>query len=159
MGTGTYKNSCYSSDTSPVRFTELYKPSHWYAFIVKFFLELFLLHKALSNKRPCNTVYQLTYFAIYYNYTNLLSTQTSLFNTHCTSMLHCFKIWRNLKFQCRNNWCLWLKCAINSAPIALTKTCEICCSSSQLNFFFTSEVYRTLCVKPGYHLVRHYHPL
>ena len=27
-GTGTFKNSCYSSDSLPVKFTELCKPSH-----------------------------------------------------------------------------------------------------------------------------------
>ena len=51
-GTGTCINCCYSSDSSPVKFMELYKPSHWYGRAVKFFL----LHNALSNKHPCNAV-------------------------------------------------------------------------------------------------------
>ena len=140
-GTGICKHCCYSSDSSPVRLTELYQPSHWYAIIVKFFLELFLLHKALSNKRLCKTVYWLMSFVIYYNYTILLS---SLFNIHWRVYYNCFKIWLN--FQCRNNRHLWLKCVINSAPIVLTKTCEICCNPSQLSSFLTSKVHRTPCV-------------
>ena len=50
----------YSLESSPVRFTELYKPRHWYTIVVKFFL----LHKALSNKSPYKRVYQLTSFVI-----------------------------------------------------------------------------------------------
>ena len=50
-------------DLSPLRFTELYKPSHWYTIVVKFFL----LHNALSNKHPCKTVYRMMSFVIYYN--------------------------------------------------------------------------------------------
>ena len=65
-GNGNLQN-CYSSDSLPVRFTELYKPSHWYAIVVKFFLEFFLLHNALSDKCPCKTVYRLTSFVIYYH--------------------------------------------------------------------------------------------
>ena len=144
-GTESCVNCCYSSDSSLVWFTELYKPSHWYAIVVKFFI----LHNALSNKRPCNAIYQLTSFVIYYNYLAYLTFTVWV-------CYNCFKIWLNdLKVQCRNNRRLWLKCAINSAPIALTKTCGICYNSSQLSSFFTSEVYRTPCVKPGYHLVRH----
>ena len=132
-----------------VRFTELYKPNHWYTIVVKFFL----LHNALSNKRPCNAVYQLTSFVIYYNYTIFYLAYLTLTVWVCCN---CFKIWlNNLKFQYRNNRHLWLKYAINSAPIALMKTCGICCNLSQLSLFFTSEIYRTLCVKPGYRLVQH----
>ena len=134
-GMGTCKNCCYSPDSSPVRSTELYKPSHWYTTVVKFFL----LHNALSNKCPCNAVYQLMSFMINYNYLAYLTLTVRI-------CYNCFKIWLNgLKFQCRNNRRLWLKCAINSAPIALTKTCGICYNSSLLSSFFTSEVYRTLC--------------
>ena len=32
-GTGTCKNKCYSSDSLPVKFTELCKPSHKYSII------------------------------------------------------------------------------------------------------------------------------
>ena len=141
-GTETCINSRYSS---PVRFTELYKPSHWYAIVVKFFL----LHNALSNKRPYNAVNRLTSFVIYYNYLAYLTLTVRV-------CYNCFKSWLNdLKVQYRNHRCLWLKRVINSAPIALTKSCGICCNSSQLSSFFTSEVYRTPCVKPGYHHVRH----
>ena len=142
-GTGTCINCCYSSDSSPVWFTELYKPSYWYAIVIKFFI----LHNALSNKRPCNAVYRLTSFVFYYNYLAYLTLTVWV-------CYNCFKIrFNDLKVQCRNNRRLWLKCAISSAPIALMKTCGICCNSSQVSSFFTSKVYRTLSVKPGYHLV------
>ena len=97
MGMGTCKNHCYSSDSSPARFTKLYKLSHWYAIVVKFFP----LHKGLSNKHPCKTVYQLTSFVIYYNYTILLST---LYLTLTAQICYnCFNIWLNdIKFQYRN---------------------------------------------------------
>ena len=36
---------------------------------------------------------------------------------------------------------------INSTPIALMKTCIICCNSSQLSSSFTTEAYRTAYVK------------
>ena len=55
-GNGNLQNCSYLLNSSPVRLTELYRPSHWYAIVVKFFLELFLLHNALSNKRLCKTV-------------------------------------------------------------------------------------------------------
>ena len=143
--TGTCINCCYL-DSSPVTFTELYKPNHcWYAIVVKFFL----LHIALSNKRPCDAIYWLTSFVIYYKYLAYLTLTVRV-------CYNCFKIWLNyLQVQCRNSRRLWLKCALNSAPITLTKTCGLCYNSSQLSSFFTSEVYRTPCVKPGYHLVRH----
>ena len=48
-GNGSLQNRCYSSDFSPVQFTELYKPSHWYAIIVMFFFDFFLLHNPSSN--------------------------------------------------------------------------------------------------------------
>ena len=35
---GACKNCCYSSDSLPVKFTELCKPSHKYSIVVKFFL-------------------------------------------------------------------------------------------------------------------------
>ena len=82
--TGTCNNHCYSLVSSQVGFTELYKPSHWYAIVVKFFL----LYKALSNKHLCKIVCRLTSFVMYYNYTILLS---SLFNTCHTSMLYLFQ--------------------------------------------------------------------
>ena len=130
--------------------------SHWYTIIVKFFLQFFLLYKALSNKRPCKTVYWLTLFVIYYNHTILLSSLLILTFTVWVCYI-CFNIWLNdVKFQYRNNRHLWLKYAVNSAAIALTKTCKICCNSSQLSSFFTTEVYRTMCVKQGYHLVQHH---
>ena len=128
------------------------RPSHWYTIVVKFFLEFFLLHNTLSNKPPCKTVCRLTLFVIYYNYTILLSSLLILTITVWVCY-NCFNIWFNdVKFQYRNNRCLWLKCVINSAPIALMKTCKICCNSSQLSPFFTN---RTVCVKWGYHLVLH----
>ena len=65
---GNLQNCCYSSNSSHVRFTELYKPSHWYTTVVKFFLEFFLLHNTLSNKCQCKTVDQLMSFVINYNY-------------------------------------------------------------------------------------------
>ena len=37
-GMGICKNRCYLSDSLPVKFTELCKPSHKYSIIVKFFL-------------------------------------------------------------------------------------------------------------------------
>ena len=46
MGTETCKIGRYSSDSSPVRFTELYNLSHWCTIVAKFFLEFFLLHNA-----------------------------------------------------------------------------------------------------------------
>ena len=59
-GTGTCKNHFYSSDSSPVRFTGMYKPSHWYAIVVK----LIPLHIASSNKHLCKILYQLMSFVI-----------------------------------------------------------------------------------------------
>ena len=48
IGTGTCKNSSYSSVSLPVKFTELYEPSHKYAIVVKFFL----LHNMCQCKTP-----------------------------------------------------------------------------------------------------------
>ena len=99
--TGTCKNW---SDSWPVRFTELYKPNHWYAIVVKFFFELFLLHKALSNKRPCNS-YSIsndrrhfwTFIIIQFFYLAYLTLTAGV-------CYNCFKIWlNNLKVQCKNN--------------------------------------------------------
>ena len=56
---GTCKNHCYSLDSSTVMFTELYKPSHWYAIVVSI----------AQGKLLRKTVYGLTSFVIYYNYT------------------------------------------------------------------------------------------
>ena len=93
-GNGNLQNHCYSLDFSPVRFTVLYKPSHWYVIVVKFFLKFFLLHKALSIKRLCKTVYQLMSFVIYYNYTILLSSLLILTLT-VRVCYNCFNIWLN----------------------------------------------------------------
>ena len=154
-GNGNLQSCCYSSNSSPVRFAELYKPSHWYTIVVKFFLKFFLLHNALSNKRLWKTIYRLMSFVIYYNYTMLLSSLLILTLT-VQVCYNCFNIWLNdVYFQYRNNRHLWLKRVITSAPIALTKTYEICCNSSQLSSYFITELYRTVCVKRGYHLVLH----
>ena len=105
MGMETCKNHC-SLDSSQVRFTELYKPSHWYAIVVKFFLKLFLLHKALTNKRPYKKyinwshLWSIIIMQFFYLITCLTITARVCYN--------CYKIWLNdLKFQCRNNRCLW----------------------------------------------------
>ena len=99
QGMGTCKNHCYSSNSSlaTASFIKLYKPSHWYAIVVKFFP----LHKGLSNKLPCKTVYQLISFVIYYNYTILLCT---LYLTLTAQVCYnCSNIWLNdIKFQYRN---------------------------------------------------------
>ena len=102
-GNGNLQNHCYSSNSSPVRFTELYKHkhSHWYAIVVKFFLQFFLLHNTLSNKRPYKTLYRLMSFVIYYNYTILLSSVLILTLT-VRECYNCFNIWLNdVKFQYR----------------------------------------------------------
>ena len=145
--------NCYLLDSSLVRFTELYKPNYWYAIIVKFFLKFFLLCNALSNKHPCNRVY--------IDWCHLWSTiiiqflSSLLILTFTVQVCYnCYNICLNdIQFQYRNNRHLWLKCAINSASIALTKTCKICCNSSQLSSFFTTEAYRIACVTIWYNIV------
>ena len=74
---------------------------------------------------------------------------------------NCFNLWlNNIKFLCRNNRHLWLKFEINNAPLLWWNLVEsVVIHPSRVpssSSFFTSEVYRILCVKPGYHLVWHH---
>ena len=129
VGTGTCKNH-YLSDSLPVKFTELCKPSHKYSVVVKFFLS--------HNKRQLaqNSISTDAIHDLLQRYNSL-----SLFNTHRTTLLihSCFTI-QVYNIELILNRCLWLECMINKAPTVLSLCYSTIGTQDQVITFLSNRV-------------------